>query len=162
MGNNELLSRPIIDKKIAGNIRVRFYDRSRPIAGDRWLVKLDCEAVIPAAGEFWGQVDEEDKEILACTQKKIGANLTFSVSRERNFIAEQERQSVLDELMRRVEENIMHYLDNPEFPRKLFAKQYKSAKEKCLLEKYYRNKTIDQSPEDDDGEVDFSELFKNK
>lgn len=161
MENNEPRSRPIIDKRIAGNIRICFYDRSRPVAGDRWLVKLDCKAVIPADGEFWDQLKEEDAEILACTQKKIGKNLSFSISRERNFIAEQEKQPVLDELISRIEENIVHYLDNPEFPKKLFAKQYKSAKEKCLLEKYYRQ-TIDPSPEDDDGEVDFSELFKNK
>ena len=34
-------------------MEIILYDRSRPMAGDRWQVELQCEAYIPIEDSYW-------------------------------------------------------------------------------------------------------------
>ena len=149
----------IADKKIRDGISITFYDRSREIVGDRWQVELAGEVEIPVSETFWTAVHESDGDLLNCVRKKIGNRLHFSVSRIRNFVDQEDKQPVLDEMVRRFEENIMHYLDSPNFTQKLFVKNFNEAREKCIAE---RNQAAlpDQPEDEDQGPADFSDLFK--
>lgn len=149
----------IAEKKIRDGIAVTFYDRSRKIAGDRWLVELVGKAEVSVAEHFWSAVDEKDEKLLACVRKELGNRLTFSLSRVRNFVDQEEKQQTLDEMIRRFEENILQYLDAPNFSQKLFVKQYNDAKKKCITEGY-RPPQPAQPDDEDLGPADFSHLFK--
>ena len=149
----------IADKKIRDGISITYYDRSREITGDRWQVELVGEMEIPVSETFWAAVHESDGDLLDCVRKKIGNRIHFSVSRIRNFVDQEKKQQVLDEMVRRFEENIMHYLGNPDFSQKLFVKYFNEAREKCLS-KGYRTPEPDQPEDEDQGPADFSHLFK--
>jgi hypothetical protein len=149
----------IADKKTRDGISITFYDRSREIVGDRWQVELTGEVEIPVSETFWAAVSENDGDLLDCVRKKIGNQIHFSVSRIRNFVDQAEKQPLLDEMVRRFEENIMHYLDSPNFTQKLFVKYFNEAREKCLFEGY-RTPEPDQPEDEDQGPADFSRLFK--
>ena len=149
----------IADKKIRDGISITYYDRSREIAGDRWLVELVGEMEVPVSETFWAAVRESDGDLLDCVRKEIGNRIHFSVSRVRNFVDQEEKQTVLDEMVRRFEENIMHYLDSPDFSQKLFVKNFNEAREKCLSEEY-RTPKPDQPEDENQGPADFSHLFK--
>jgi len=146
-------------KKIRDGISITFYDHSREIVGDRWQVELVGEMEIPVTETFWAVVHESDADLLDCVRKKIGNRIYFSISRIRNFVDQNEKQPVIDEMVQGFEENIMHYLDNPDFSRKLFVKNFTAAREKCMAERY-RTSEPDQSDDADQDPADFSHLFK--
>jgi len=149
----------IADKKIRDGISITFYDRSREIVGDRWQVELVGEMEIPVSETFWAAVSENDADLLDCVRKKIGNRIHFSVSRIRNFVDQDEKQPLIDEMVRRFEKNIMHYLDSPDFSQKLFVKNFNEARDKCIAERY-RTSEPDQPEDEDQGPADFSHLFK--
>jgi hypothetical protein len=143
-----------------GNIMtINFIDRSRKIAGDRWLVELVGELEIPITENFWTVVSENDIDLLDCIRKKLGDRLQFSISRIRNFVADSEKEAVSAELISRFEENILPYMDKPDFVRKLFMKKFNEARDKCTSDQYTSPNDA-QPVEEDDGPADFSDLFK--
>lgn len=150
----------IAEKKIRDGIAITFFDRSRKIAGDRWLVELVGEVEVPVAECFWTAVDERDEDLLNCVRKELGDRLTFSLSRVRNFVDHEDKQKILDEMVRRFEENIMQYLDTPNFSEKLFVKQYKEVKEKCIATGYHPQPPGPSEEDEEQGPADFSHLFK--
>ncbi len=149
----------IADKMIRDGISISFYDRSRKIAGDRWQVELVGEVEVQVSETFWAAVDESDADLLDCVRKKIGNRIHFSMSRIRNFVDQDEKQTVFDEMFRRFEENVLQYLDNPNFSQKLFVKHFNEAREKCLS-KGYQTPEPDQPGDEEQGPADFSHLFK--
>ena len=157
----ESLPGRIAGKKISDNISITYFDRSRKITGDRWMVELTGEVEIPVSETFWHTVKEADKNLLNCIREKIGEMLHFSVTRNQNFVDEKEKQKILDMMVKRFEENIIHYLDNPDFTQKLFLKKFNEAKTQCLSVGYQTPEAEGDPTEDDDqGPADFSHLFK--
>jgi hypothetical protein len=149
----------IADKKIGDNISITYFDRSRKITGDRWLVELTGEVEVAVSETFWATVHEPDSDLLECIRKRIGDHIHFSISRNRNFVDEKEKQKIFAELFGRFEENVAQYLDSPDFSHKLFVKHFNEAKEKCQTEGYRTPEP--ELPEDEDqGPADFSHLFK--
>jgi len=149
----------ITGRKTGKVISMNFIDRSRKIAGDRWLVELVGEMDIPITQDFWAAVSENDAHLLHSIQKKLGDRLRFSISRIRNFVADDDKEAVLDELMSRFEENILPYMDTPDFVRKLFMKNFNEARKKCIADRYISPNDAQPAGEDE-GPTDFSDLFK--
>lgn len=138
MGSEERTSKRIEEKQMTNGMTVSLYDRSRGIIGDRWQVELVCEAVIPITEDLRKARPCEDSELSARIREAMGDTLVFSVAKVRNFVSDEERQAVMDELLGQVRENMMGYLDDPNFPRKLFAKRYEETRERCLFEERRR------------------------
>jgi len=158
VGKNITASR-ITGQKTGNVIAMNFMDRSRKIAGDRWLVELVGEMEIPIPQNFWDAVSENDTQLLDCIQKKLGDRLRFSISRVRNFVADGDKKAVMDELLSRFEENIVPYMDKPDFVRKLFVRNFNEARKKCISDQYISPSDV-QPAEEDEGPADFSDLFK--
>ena len=138
---------------------INFIDRSRKIAGDRWLVELIGEMEIPIAQDLWDPVSESDHDLLDCIRKKLGDRLQFSISRIRNFVADDDKEDVLNELISRFEENIVPYTNKPDFVRKLFMKNFNEARKKCLTHRHTAQQDKETAVEDE-GPADFSDLFR--
>ena len=138
---------------------INFIDRSRKIAGDRWLVELVGEMEIPFAKDLWDPVTESDHDLLDCIREKLGDRLRFSISRIRNFVADDEKEDVLNELISRCEENIVPYTNKPDFVRKLFMKNFNEARKKCLTDRHTAQQDEETAVEDE-GPADFSDLFR--
>jgi hypothetical protein len=149
----------ITGRKTGNAMAINFIDRSRKIAGDRWQVELVGEMEIPIPQNFWTAVKENDVDLLDCIRKKLGDRLPFSISRIRNFVADDEKEAIRNELISRFEENIAPYMDKPDFVRKLFLKKFKEARQKCISDRYAAPHDA-QPAEEDEGTADFSDLFK--
>lgn len=158
MGKGQTLPSLISERKIGDNILVSIYDRSRTVAGDRWRIELVCEAKLQVAEDNWTRLDKEDPEIAACIRTELGAVLTYSYEIIRNFIDQKEKDKLIDESIRQLEENILHYITKPGFPQKLFDHHYRLARQKCLVAQQQRQ-SLAALEEDDDEPADFSHLF---
>lgn len=144
-------------KKLSNGMALIVRDKSRKVAGDRWNVKVNCEAAIPVAQERFHGV-QEDADLLERIRARMGDTLVFSVTKERHFVAEDEKEAVLARLVRQLFDNAASYIDRPDFPEKLFAARYEDARKYCLL--VSRMPPVD-SGDEDEGPADFSACFRD-
>lgn len=150
---------PIKEKKLANRMRLRLYDRSRRLAGDRWLVRLHGEARIGLQPDLFAGMEAEDPELLGAIRKQLGDELVFSLDKERNFVAEEEKQEVFTELLGQVNDNLLAYLANPAFPEKLFRRRCEELKARLLIERQQERSAAAQA--EDEGPADFSSCFRS-
>lgn len=147
-------------KELTNGIILKFYDRSRVIAGDRWQVELVCEADIPVSEEMWERLRPEDPDILQGIKKSLSNTLVYSLTKIKPFVDAGDKQGALDEFARQIEENMESYLANPDFPQRVFAREYERAREKLLLAQAQEARQDPESEPDEDGPADFSNCFK--
>ncbi len=142
----------------ADGMVVTIHDESKRVAGDRWLVKIRCEATMPLPRSCVEALVEEDGALKAAVLARLGDRLTFAVVKERNFIDAREKEAVLTGLVDNVRQNVLGYLASPNFPGRLFANRYAKLRESCLLERHYQG--LPKADEEEPGPADFSALFR--
>jgi hypothetical protein len=130
-GGND--KKPMEEQGLPNGMVLCLYDHSQRLAGDRWVVRLQGELRIAVAPEFFSLIKEDDPELLATIRERLGSELVFTLAKERYFIAEEEKNAVMAELLARIRENVLTYLKSSSFPRKLFGKQYEEQKRQILL-----------------------------
>lgn len=114
---------------LENGMQLDFYDASRKLAGDRWMVSLVVRMEIPVKDVLTkdpAQSTESAEEIAAV----LGKNVRFEQKRERNFIDEARKDEIFQELYDHFVNSTFVYLSNEAFPRKYIAKKYKEAAEK--------------------------------
>ena len=118
----------LIDKiKLENGLTLEFYDRSRPVAADRWLVSFIARIDVEVKPEYFqgeGTPDISFHDIRAA----VGDKVTYRHEKTRNFIAETEKDQVFDGLKERFLAASLAYLSNPDFPRKLILMQYQKVR----------------------------------
>ena len=136
-------------------IEITVTDQSRKIAGDRWLVKIQCrvESSIcrPSPSSPDCAVFPKEEE----NHKK--ASKVFN--RERNFIDNNEREFVVDDLLQQMKSTLFPYL------RKRSAAVGLQASCASVREGASGREDVDlpfAHLDSDDGPADFSFLFKEK
>jgi len=112
--------------KLDNGLTLELYDRSRPVAGDRWLVSfVACVEVGLKREYFTGpltpHIPFED------IRKAVGDKAHYHHEKTRNFIAETEKDEVFRGLKERFLDANLVYLSSPDFPRKLILRQYQRA-----------------------------------
>ncbi len=135
-------------KKIADRIEVSFFDLSRPLAGDRWLLELRCEATVPIGEEWRAEAPE--------AAASLGEYLTFATTKVRHFVDQGEKTEVLQELQKEMEATLFPYLAGPSFPLRLWQRacqEWQQKRQRPLPP------TNDHEEPEDDGPADFSALF---
>ena len=121
-------------QKLGNGMELILYDRSRLMAGDRWLVELVCKAYIPIDESYWEIAADEDPQRLYAIGEMLGEKLEFHINKKRNFVAAEDWETVLREMVQQVYDSILEYIKRPDFPRRLFAKQYQDARQKLLIQ----------------------------
>ena len=114
---------------LENNMELNFYDASRKLAGDRWLISLVVRMEIPVKEVLIknpGQSTESVNEIA----NVLGENVLFEQKRERNFIDETKKTEMFKELYDSFVNSTFVYLSNEAFPRKYITKKYREAVEK--------------------------------
>ncbi|MFC1863920.1 hypothetical protein ACFL1Z_08225 [Thermodesulfobacteriota bacterium] len=104
-------------------LTLELYDRSKVVAGDRWLVSFIARIDVDVRKEYFNGFDSEMpfKEIKA----SLGERVTYSYEKSRNFIDENEKDEVLLDLKDKYLKSDLQYLSSPEFPQKLIISKYK-------------------------------------
>ncbi len=118
----------LIDKiKLGNGLTLEVYDRSRLVAGDRWLVSFVACIDIEVKPEYFESMDTQGlafEDIRAA----VGEKVSYRNEKTRNFIAEPEKDEVFRGLKERFLDASLGYLSSPDFPRKLILREYQEAK----------------------------------
>ena len=123
MNPEKLLSR----HSLGNGLTLEFWDHSRPVAGDRWYVALECRITIPVkVGNLPPDLRSQAGEVRAA----LGPEFVFSQKDERNFIAAQEVPEILQEMEARALDLAANYFAHPDFARRLLRKKYADHLEK--------------------------------
>lgn len=114
---------------------LEFWDLSRPMAGDRWLVVLEARIAIPVGAatlplDLMGQEAE--------ISRALGPEIVFSQQDQRIFIAADEYPAILKEIEARLLALAPSYLGHPEFAGRFIRKRFTEFQEK---ERWHRRQT---------------------
>lgn len=131
MTPEKLFSRHPLDN----GLMLEFWDLSRPMAGDRWLVVLEARLAIPV-GSATLPPDLRSQE--AKIRRALGAEIVFSQRNERIFIAADEYPSTLKEIEARLLALAPSYLGHPHFAGRFIRKRFAEFQEK---ERWHRQQT---------------------
>ncbi|MDA8159663.1 MAG: hypothetical protein M0T76_02930 [Desulfobacteraceae bacterium] len=145
------------DQKLENGVTISYQDESKQLAGDRWLVRLRCRLLIPLREWMTSAVAGEDPESAFC-RHKLGERLSHELVRERNFIDQEERHRVLEQLASDLEHDLLAYLATDAFVRQLFATRLTE-----LKDDFRRSAWQGPAPAEEDdppGPADFSACFR--
>lgn len=146
----------LLHKCLGNGVTFTISEHSRPIAADRWYVKVVGVITLAPAAEHWAGIAEPDPTLLALVQRHLGDELEHRLIKERNFIAAVDKEEVVGELVAKLTENIGGYLAGEDFPARFLAMKYRQAREVCRLAMVREATSGDEAEEP----VDFSHCFK--
>ena len=109
--------------------KARLSDASRQISGDRWTVSLLVEIDIPIVNSLFKQGKILTEEINKI-KEVIGEKIVFKKTTQRFFVDQTLKQQVLDQLIDDFKQNILDYLNHPDFARKFVLKTYSEKKQR--------------------------------
>ena len=118
---------------LTNGMQLNFYDVSRRLAGDRWLISLIIRMEIPVT-EVSSNDGEKSMESVDEIKKVLGEKVLFEQKRERIFVADSEKQTAFEELYDFFIDSVLGYLSNKAFPKRYVLKQYR---EKVERESWY-------------------------
>ena len=117
----------LIDKiELDNGLTLEIYDRSRRVAGDRWLVSFEARIDVEVKSQYFEGQDAADPTIDAI-QKAVGDKVTYSFEKSRNFIADTEKDEVFEGLKERFLTTTRLYFSNANFPRNIILSEYQAA-----------------------------------
>ena len=109
---------------VSNGLYLELYDCSRKVAGERWLVSILARIEIPIDDSTLGNGGEPDTNIIEI-RKALGESVCFKQTRNRNFIADSEKEITLQNLIESFLSISSSYLSHKDFPKKFIAKEYK-------------------------------------
>jgi wyosine [tRNA(Phe)-imidazoG37] synthetase (radical SAM superfamily) len=101
---------------------LNIYDASKKIAGDRWQVNLVARMLI-SVYEINSENNAENPPI-AEIKKALGDTVEYEVKKQRNFIDDKEKNTVLTDLLNTFIKYSIPYLSHPEFAKRFIIKKY--------------------------------------
>ena len=110
-------------------LEVEVRDLSRILAGDRWLVRLEARAEIPLAREHFDSLPEKEMAFSGL-EKALGPRIPYRYTRERHFVAQNDKDPIFHEFLAVFKENVLPYLRHPEFARRFVLSRYRDLKKK--------------------------------
>ena len=108
---------------LENGLKLKLFDRSRKLAGDRWLVSFIARIEIPINDSL---LKGDGSSLLNFDEavKALGEKLLFEQKRERVYIDEKEK----DEVMKKIQDSFLSasisYLSRSDFPEKYILKKF--------------------------------------
>jgi hypothetical protein len=118
---------------LENNMQLNFYDASKKLAGDRWLISLIIRMEIPV-NEVLTDGSRQGLESVNEIKNRIGEKVLFEQKRERIFVDESGKEAALKELYDTFLDNTLQYLSKEAFPKRYILKKFK---EKVEEESWY-------------------------
>jgi hypothetical protein len=104
--------RLLLRQLLPNGLIMKFYDRSRPMAGDRWQVTLELRLPIPVSpANIPPELADRAQEVI----EALGPEIIFTQQEVRYFIDAREVPACLEEMQTRLLEGLKGYLGHPEF-----------------------------------------------
>ena len=110
------LKEPVMFETIdlPNGLRVEFYDYSRKLAGDRWLVGLLVKIPIRVTRQDFQGFGDPD-ELFEKFVSSNGDKILFQLKKERNFIDEREKDEVFSQLLDNLKKHTLSYMGHRDF-----------------------------------------------
>jgi hypothetical protein len=106
---------------LKNGLHLEFYDRSRPVAGDRWQVVVEARVVVAVtAGNLPPDLRPQTAQVIAA----LGPEAVFAKEEVRNFVAAEEMEAILAEIEKQLFSSLSAYLGHPEFAPRFIRKKY--------------------------------------
>jgi hypothetical protein len=108
---------------LPNGLTLELWDKSKPMAGDRWLISLLAKVEVPVLPEYFSTLDNGEqayRDLLAA----YGDPLVFTQEKTRHFVDEKDTKDVLARLCQRFKDNLLSYLGNPRFASLFVMKKY--------------------------------------
>ncbi len=108
---------------LENGLKLKLFDRSRKLAGDRWLVSFIARIEIPIKDSL---LKGDGSSLLNFDEavKALGEKLLFEQKRDRIYIDEKEK----DEVMKKIQDSFLSasisYLSRSDFPEKYILKKF--------------------------------------
>jgi hypothetical protein len=145
----------IIEEKVLANgATLRILDECKKIAGDRWCIKLRWLTIISWAD--WMDQEVADEAMAYEEVRKSLEPISHEIVKERNFIAESEKDEIIAEMLAALRANIEHYLASPNFSKHCFVKHLQKWRETQKLMSMMKA----EETGDGDEPADFSGCFR--
>jgi hypothetical protein len=120
--------------KLANGLSLFIYDQSRPLAGDRWLVKLLLFVPIKIRPEHFSHLHDANRAYVAFVAA-MGGDIAMQQPRSRNFISHKDMPETLMQIKQDILTAILPYVSNPDFEARFIAKRYGEWCEEQRLER---------------------------
>lgn len=118
------MSEKLIEKiTLPNGLILEIWDKSRRMAGDRWLVSLLAKVEITVLPEYFSTLDD-GKQAYQDLVAAHGNSLVFTQEKVRPFVDDKEIQDVLTGLCQSIKDNLVAYLGNPKFASLFVLKKY--------------------------------------
>ncbi len=105
---------------------LNIYDASKNIAGDRWQVNLVARMEI-AVNEITLKNDTTLPSFDEI-QQILGDTVQYEIKKQRNFIDDKKKKTILNDLLDTFIKYSFPYLTNPKFAKRFILKQYHEKK----------------------------------
>lgn len=123
MITEKLLSRHPLEN----GLTLEFWDLSRPMIGDRWIVTLEARLIIPvSAATLPADLQAQEADIV----RALGTEIVHSQRDERNFVDTREMAANLKEIETRLLALAPSYFGHPEFAGRLIRKRFAEFQDK--------------------------------
>ncbi len=121
----------IIEKiRLPNDLELELIDKSRVLAGDRWLVSLEARIVIPIDKKYLEGIKEAD-HVIEILKKQYNENVEYSYTQEKHFVDQREKDKVFKSFVENIKKNAIHYLSHPKFAQKTLLARYRDLKRKA-------------------------------
>ncbi len=119
----------IEELRLENGLKVQFYDYSRRVAGDRWLIGLLVKIPMKVERQDFDSFDDA-QGLYERFMEENGPELSFQLKKERNFIDEREKAKVFSSLLSNLKEHALSYLGHKDFSSNYKKKKIEEFKER--------------------------------
>lgn len=117
----------LLRRSLPNGLLLELYDRSRPMAGDRWQVILEVSVPIPVnEAALPADLKERAPEVIAA----LGPEIIFTQQEIHHFVDAREVSALLQEMQERLLQGLSDYLGHPDFAGRYIRKKFAEYQEK--------------------------------
>ena len=123
MDLNPVKERAIEQMRLDNGLVLGIYDRSRPVAGDRWMVGFAAQIEVAVTPEHFPDNTSSDPS-FDDLRRVVGERAVYRHEKVRNFIDAKQKDDVFGALKEHFLKTNLGYLSSAQFPRRLLLRNY--------------------------------------
>lgn len=124
---------------LSNGLEVEIYDYSRKVAGDRWFVGFMAKVPVKVKEEHFltalknnEQYSSQALKLFEEFKEKHGYVVYFEIKKERNFIDQQERDRLWEEIFNNFKTHMLNYMHHNAFEQRFMNRRIQEFLEKRL------------------------------
>ncbi len=108
---------------LENNLELVIFSRFKHIAGDRCQVTFEASIDVDIKEDYFRDEILNNLDISKVTSI-LGNSTSYSYSKTRNFIAQDEKNNIFEDMKQQFLDTSLQYISSPSFPAKLIKRNY--------------------------------------